>query len=42
MTDKIIKESYLLSAPFEEQKTEQSEQNGARVASRFPPPMLNI
>ena len=42
MTDNIIKESYLLAAPFEEDKTSQSEHKPFNNNSKFAPPTLNL
>ena len=42
MTDNIIKESYLLAAPFEEVKTSQSEYKAFNHNSKFVPPSLNL
>jgi hypothetical protein len=42
MTDNIIKESYLLAAPFEEDKTSQSEHKPFDKNSKFVPPTLNL
>ena len=42
MADKIIKESYLLAAPFEEDKTSQSEHKPFNNNSKFVPPSLNL
>ena len=41
MTDNIIKESYLLAAPFEEDKTSQSEHKPFKNENKFVP-TLNL